>query len=65
MYWREGGDEVDFTMKTPRGIAAIVVKSRRVKRIGGLEQFCQRYTDAEPIVMDLEKGTQFLDGGDF
>jgi hypothetical protein len=43
---------------------AIEVKSGRVKRMGGLERFCQRYKDAEPIVMDLEKGTRFLDGGE-
>lgn len=64
MYWREGGAEVDFIVKSPRGLLAIEVKSGRVKRLGGLERFCQRYRDAKPIVMDLEKGTQFLDGGD-
>ena len=64
MYWREGGAEVDFVVKTQRGIVAIEVKSGRVKRMGGLERFCQRYKDAEPIVMDLEKGTRFLDGGE-
>jgi predicted AAA+ superfamily ATPase len=63
MYWREGGAEVDFVVKTQRGIVAIEVKSGRVKRMGGLERFCQRYPDALPLVMDLEKGTRFLDGG--
>jgi predicted AAA+ superfamily ATPase len=64
MYWREGGAEVDFIVKTQRGIVAIEVKSGRVKRMGGLERFCQRYQDALPLVMDLEKGTRFLDGGE-
>ena len=64
MYWREGGAEVDFVVKTQRGIVAIEVKSGRVKRMGGLERFCQLYKYAEPIVMDLEKGTRFLDGGE-
>ena len=64
MYWREGGAEVDFVVKTQCGIVAIEVKSGRVKRMGGLARFCQRYKDAEPIVMDLEKGTRFLDGGE-
>jgi len=64
MYWREGGAEVDFVVKTHRGIVAIEVKSGRVKRMGGLERFCQRYQDALPLVMDLEKGTRFLDGGE-
>ena len=32
--------------------------------LGGLERFCQRYQEAQPIVLDLEKGTRFLDGGD-
>jgi predicted AAA+ superfamily ATPase len=36
MYWREGGAEVDFLVKTQRGIVAIEVKSGRVKRIWGL-----------------------------
>jgi predicted AAA+ superfamily ATPase len=63
MYWREGGAEVDFIVKTQRGIVAIEVKSGRVKRMGGLERFCQRNPDALPLVMDLEKGTRFLDGG--
>jgi predicted AAA+ superfamily ATPase len=63
MYWREGGAEVDFVVKTQRGIVAIEVKSGRVKRMGGLERFCQRYPDALPLVMDLQKGTRFLDGG--
>lgn len=65
MYWREGGTEVNFVVKTQRGIMAIEVKSGRVKRMVGLEQFCQRYKDAYPIMMDLEKGKKFLDGGDF
>lgn len=64
MYWREGGAEVDFVVKTQRGIVAIEVKSGRVKRMGGLERFCQRYPDALPLVMDLQKGTRFLDGGE-
>lgn len=64
MYWREGGAEVDFIVKTQRGIVAIEVKSGRVKRMGGLGRFCQRYQDALPLVMDLEKGTRFLDGGE-
>lgn len=64
MYWREGGAEVDFVVKTQRGIVAIEVKSGRVKRMGGLERFCQLYKYAEPIVMDLEKGTRFLGGGE-
>ena len=64
MYWREGGAEVDYVVKSHRGLLAIEVKSGRVKRMGGLERFCQRYQEAQPIVLDLEKGTRFLDGGD-
>lgn len=64
MYWREGGAEVDFVVKSHRGLLAIEVKSGRVKRMGGLERFCQRYQEAQPIVLELEKGTRFLDGGD-
>jgi predicted AAA+ superfamily ATPase len=64
MYWREGGAEVDFVVKTQRSLLAIEVKSGRVKRMGGLERFCQRYQEAQPVVLDLEKGMRFLDGGD-
>ncbi len=64
MYWREVGAEVDYVVKSHLGLLAIEVKSGRVKRMGGLERFCQRYQEAQPVVMDLEKGTQFLDGGD-
>jgi len=39
MYWREGGAEVDFVVKTQRGIVAIEVKSGRVKRMGGWSGF--------------------------
>jgi len=62
MYWREGGAEVDFVVKTQRGVVAIEVKSGRVKRMGGLERFCQRYKDAQPVVLDRMKGERFLNG---
>ena len=44
----------------------IVIKSSdsASSSLGGLERFCQRYQEAQPVVMDLEKGTRFLDGGD-
>lgn len=51
-------------IRSHRGLLAIEVKSGRVKRMGRLERFCQRYQEAQPVVMDLEKGARFLDGGD-
>lgn len=59
MYWREGGAEVDYVVKSHRGLLAIEVKSGRVKRMGGLERFCQRYQEAQPVVLDLEKARDF------
>lgn len=62
MYWREGGAEVDFVVKTQGGVVAIEVKSGRVKRMGGLVRFCQRYKDAQPVVLDRVKSERFLNG---
>ena len=61
-YWREGGAEVDFIVKTPNELIAIEVKSGRVKRMDGLERFCQRYKEARPMVFDLMKGERFFNG---
>ena len=44
----------------------IVIKSSdSLKLFGGTcERFCQRHQEAQPVVLDLEKGARFLDGGD-
>jgi len=62
MYWREGGAEVDFVVKSEGRVLGIEVKSGRVKKPEGLARFCQRYPDAVPMVLDLKKGELLLSG---
>lgn len=61
-YWRDGKDEVDFVAKVGGRVFAIEVKSGRVRRTGGLIKFTQRYPEAVPVVIDLDKGTRLLEG---
>jgi hypothetical protein len=62
MYWREGGAEVDFVVKSQGRVLGIEVKSGRVRKPEGLARFCQRYPEAVPMVLDLKKGEQLLSG---
>lgn len=61
-YWRDGNNEVDFVVKSEDGVLAVEVKSGRIRRTGGLAKFMQRYPDAVPVVIDLQKGTRLLEG---
>jgi len=62
MYWREGGSEVDFVVKTSSALFAIEVKSGRRRRPGGLAQFVARYPACTPMILDLDQGTRLLSG---
>ncbi len=62
MYWREGGAEVDFVVKTSSALFAIEVKSGRRRRPGGLAQFAARYPACTPMILDLARGTRLLTG---
>lgn len=62
MYWREGGAEVDFVVKTSSALFAIEVKSGRRRRPGGLAQFVARYPACTPMILDLDQGTRLLSG---
>lgn len=62
MYWREGGTEVDFVVKTSSALFAIEVKSGRRRRPGGLSQFVARYPACTPMILDLDQGTRLLSG---
>jgi hypothetical protein len=62
MYWREGGAEVDFIVKTSSALFAIEVKSGRRRRPGGLAQFVARYPACTPMILDLDQGTRLLSG---
>lgn len=50
-WWREGTVEVDFVLRSPRGIAAVEVKSGRTKSQGGMAAFLKRYPEAVRIVV--------------
>ncbi len=51
MYWREGNLEVDYVVRSPRGITAIEVKSSRPRAPRGLSSFCSRWPQARPLVI--------------
>lgn len=51
LYWRESNAEVDYVVKTPRKLWAIEVKSKRPRGFTGLKIFCQRWTNAIPLVI--------------
>lgn len=51
LYWREGNAEVDYVVKTPRKLVAIEVKSKRPRSFTGLRAFCDRWTNAIPLVI--------------
>lgn len=50
-YWRKGALEVDFTVKTPRNLWAIEVKSGKSSNPKGLAAFCSLYSDAKPLTI--------------
>ncbi len=51
-YWREGDDEVDFMVKTPRNLWAVEVKSGSLRRPGtGLAACMDRFPDARPLIV--------------
>ena len=59
-YWRERSVEVDFVIETPRRLWVLEVKSGRADKTPGLAKFCQRYPEAQPLIigyggMDLEE----------
>jgi predicted AAA+ superfamily ATPase len=50
-YWRERGLEVDFVVETPKNLWAIEVKSGRSHNTKGLSKFCERYPEAQPLII--------------
>ena len=50
-WWRDGNDEVDFVVRKGGSVIAIEVKSGRVKSLGGLEAFIERFPGARPLVV--------------
>ncbi len=50
-YWREGDDEVDYVLRTPKSLFALEVKSGAAERPAGLGAFCRRYPQARPYIV--------------
>lgn len=63
-YWREGNFEVDFVLKTPRGLFGLEIKSG-IKKSGekGLMQFSKKYRKAHCETWTSEKAIPFLKTG--
>ncbi|HVA66254.1 MAG TPA: ATP-binding protein [Elusimicrobiota bacterium] len=51
LYWRDGNDEVDFVIKTPRKFWAVEVKSGRDKPGQGLSAFLRQHPQAQPFII--------------
>lgn len=64
-WWRDKDDEVDFVISKGSKLTAIEVKSGRVKRTGGLEEFCRRFPNARPVIVGNRNTSveDFLEGG--
>jgi predicted AAA+ superfamily ATPase len=50
-YWRHSNDEVDFVVRSSRGIWAVEVKSGRPGKAAGIEAFLRRHPDARPFLV--------------
>lgn len=63
-WWRDGNQEVDFVIRRGERLTAIEVKSGRVKSLGGLEAFMNRFPNARPLVVggDANSVEDFLRG---
>ena len=53
-WWRDGGDEVDFAVRSGERVTAIEVKSGRAKGLGGLAAFVGRFPAARPLVVGAD-----------
>ena len=61
-YWKEGTAEVDYILRTPKGLYALEIKSGHRKSSKGIYLFSKRYPKARCEVWDFEKSLQFLNG---
>jgi hypothetical protein len=50
-YWRERDAEIDFLVSTARKRWAIEVKSGRARGMRGLQKFCSKCPDAQPVIL--------------
>lgn len=50
-YWRHRNDEIDFVVRSPRGLWAIEVKSGRSGRVPGMQAFLRLHPGARPQLL--------------
>ena len=50
-YWNNGKDEVDFVLSNPKSICAFEVKSGRVGKVSGLNNFKQKFSKARLFII--------------
>ncbi|MBM3285909.1 MAG: ATP-binding protein [Candidatus Eisenbacteria bacterium] len=50
-YWRDRNAEVDFVVRSPRGLWAIEVKSGRPRKAQGIEMFLRRHPKARSLLL--------------
>ena len=50
-YWRDGNDEIDFTVTTARGMWGLEVKSGKPVNPRGMEKFLKQFPQAKPLVV--------------
>lgn len=62
-YWRDGQDEVDYVLASPKGLYAIEIKSGCRPAGRGLEQFGRRYPKAVCQLWDRERCLDYLQNG--
>lgn len=51
MYWKDRNDEVDFVVRSPRGLWAIEVKSGWPGKLTGMAAFLRKYAHARPLLV--------------
>ena len=50
-YWRQGHDEVDAVIQTPKNIWALEIKSGRTGKFTGLRKFIDAYPKSKPLII--------------
>lgn len=58
-YWREGNYEVDYILKKGKSLFAVEVKSGRKKSSLGLEKFCEKFPNAQKVIITTENYQKF------
>ncbi len=60
-YWREGNLEIDYVLKTPKGVIGIEIGVReKPMRHKGMQAFSKRFPKAQVMMWNLEQGIEYL-----